>query len=68
VVVYYDTPLYLAGKVRGGTLIVGMLGAHAPTTRLPEGTKIFGMIGSQLIALEAIWENGLRRAAMEPLP
>ena len=67
-VVRYDALLCLAGEVRGGTLIVGVLGAHAPATRLPEGTKVFGMIRSRLIALEAIQEDRLFGAVTEPLP
>jgi len=68
VVVHYDALLYLAGEVRGRTLIVGVLGAHTPATCLPEGTKVLRMIGFRLIALEAIWEDRLFGAVTESLP
>jgi len=47
---------------------MGMLGTHAPATRLPKRAEVFGMIGSRLIALEAIREDGFLGAATKPLP
>ena len=46
-------------------LIVCMLGAKTPTTRLPEGTLLFDVIGMRLIAFEAIGEFGF--ASSTPL-
>jgi len=68
VVVRYDTPLQLTGKVRRGTLIVRMLGAHTPVARLPKRAEVFRVVRSRLIALETVGEDRFLRAAMKPLP
>jgi len=46
-------------------LVVRMLGTKTPTTCLPEGTLLFHMAGTQLIAFEAIRELGF--ASLMPL-
>jgi len=46
-------------------LVVHMLGAKTPMTRLPEGTLLFDVIGTQLITFEAIGELGF--ASSTPL-
>jgi len=46
-------------------LVVRMLGAKIPTTRLPEGTLLFDVIGTRLIAFEAVGELGF--ASSTPL-
>ena len=67
-VIRYDTPLQLAGEVRGGTHIVGVLSAHTPATRLPQRTEVFRVVRSRLVALETIREDGFLRATTKPLP
>ena len=47
---------------------MGMLGTHTPAACLPKGAEIFGMVGSRLVALETIGEDGFLRAATKPLP
>ena len=47
---------------------MGMLSTHAPAARLPKGAEFFGMVGSRLIALETIGEDGFLRAVTKPLP
>ena len=47
---------------------MGMLSAHTPAACLPQGAKIFGMVGLQLIALETVGEDRLLRAVTKPLP
>jgi len=67
-VIRYNTPLQLTSKVKGGTLIVGVLSTHAPAARLPKRAKVFGVIGSQLIALETVGEDGFLRVVTKSLP
>jgi len=50
--------LSVALLMRAVALIMRMLGAKTPTTRLPEGTLLFDVIGTCLIAFEAIRELG----------
>jgi len=47
------------GVVGGGALIVSMLSAETPTTRLPKGAFLDPMTGCVLVAPEAVWENDL---------
>ena len=67
VVICYDTPLQLAGEVRRGTLIVGVLSAHTPVARLPKRAEVFGVVRPQLIALETVGKDRFLRVAMKPL-
>ena len=46
---------------------MGVLSAHAPVARLPQGAEFFGMVGSRLIALETIGKDRFLRAATKPL-
>jgi len=45
-----------ARDVRGGAIIVGMLGAKTPATSLPQGALFNPMTRFVLIASEAVWE------------
>jgi len=45
-------------------LVVRMLGAKTPTTRLPEGTLLFDVIGVRLIAFETIRELGFASSTL----
>jgi len=67
-VIRYDTPLQLASEVRRGTLIVGVLGTHAPSARLPKRAEFLKMVGSQFVAFEAVGEDGFLGVATKPLP
>ena len=44
--------------MRSVTVVVCMLGAKTPATHLPEGTLLLDMIGTRLVALEAVGELG----------
>jgi len=57
--------LSVALLVGAVALIMRMLGAKTPTTRLPEGTLLFDVIGARFIAFEAIGELGF--ASSTPL-
>jgi len=46
-------------------LVVCVLGTKAPTTRFPEGTLLRNVVGTRLVALEAIGELGF--ASLTPL-
>jgi len=46
-----------AGIMRGGALVVSVLGAEAPAAGLPQGTLLNPMTRCVLIASEAIWED-----------
>jgi len=46
---------------------MGVLSAHIPAAHLPKRAEVFGMVGSRLIALEAVGEDGFLRAATKPL-
>jgi len=48
-----------------GAVAVHVLGAKTPVARLPERTLLLDVIGTRLIALEAIGELGL--ASLTPL-
>jgi len=68
VVVCYNAPLQLTGEVRRGTLIMRVLSAHAPPTSLPQRTQVLGVIGTRLVALEAIRKDRFLRMTVESLP
>ena len=50
--------LSVALFMRTVTIIVCMLGTEAPVAHLPEGTFLLNMIGTQLVAFEAVGELG----------
>ena len=54
-----EATIALASIVRGGTLIVGMLGAEAPPTGLPQGAFFYCVPRLVGTAPEAVWEFGL---------
>jgi len=45
-----------AGSVRGGAVVVGVLGTKTPTASLPKGALFNPVTRIILIAPEAIWE------------
>ena len=47
---------------------MGVLSTHAPAAHLPKRAKVFGVIGSRLIALETVGEDGFLRAVTKSLP
>ena len=51
--------------IRTVAIIMCVLGAEAPATCLPEGAFLFDMVGTQLVALEAIRKLGF--ASLTPL-
>ena len=67
-VVSYHALSQFASEVRRGTLIVRVLGAHAPTAHLPKRAELFRVVGSRFIALETIREDRFLRAVTKPLP
>ena len=44
------------GGVRGGTIVVSVLGAETPTTSLPKGALLHSVTRLILTAPEAVWE------------
>ena len=50
--------LSIALLMRVVIIVVCMLGAEAPVTCLPKGTFLLNVIGTQLVAFEAIGEFG----------
>jgi len=57
--------LSIALLVGAIALVVYVLGAKTPMTRLPEGALLFDMIRTRLVAFEAIGELGF--ASLTPL-
>jgi len=51
-----STILSIALLVGMVAVVVCMLGAEAPATRLPEGALLFNVVWSRLVAFEAIGE------------
>ena len=47
---------------------MGVLGTHAPAASLPQRTQVLRVVGSRLVALEAVWEDWLLWAATKSLP
>jgi len=60
-----STILSVALFMRAVAIIMCVLGAEAPATRLPKRTFFFDVIGTQLVAFEAIGELGF--ASSTPL-
>jgi len=46
-----------ARKIRGGAIVMSMLGTEAPATGLPKGAFFNNVTRSVVVALEAIWEG-----------
>ena len=67
-VIHHNTLLGLTCEVRGGTLIVGVLGAHAPMTGFQKGAEVFRVIRTQFVALKTVWKDGFLRMMTESLP
>jgi len=59
-----STILSIALLVGTITILVRMLGAKTPTTRLPEGTFLLNVVGAQVIAFEAIGEPGFASSTL----
>jgi len=53
-----------AGSMRGGAIVVSMLGAKTPTTSFPKGAFFNPMAWGVLIAPQAIWELDLSSLAL----
>jgi hypothetical protein len=49
-----------ASMIRGGTVVMRMIGSETPSTNLPQRAVILVMVGRILIALKAVRERGRR--------
>ena len=54
----YDTCIFDALEMRGGTIVMGVVNAEAPPTVLPQGAVPFSMVGLFIAALETVGEGG----------
>ena len=61
-----DTPGEGALVMRGGTVIVSMVGGEAPAANLPQRAVIFIVVGGLLVTFEAVreWGGGVRALAL----
>jgi len=50
--------LSVALLMRNEAVAVHVLGAETPAAHLPEGAPLLDMVGTRLVAFEAIWELG----------